>query len=88
MNSKHPESRNELFTNFNTSIHSHSGLRDALRDQPDYWTALMSAFLVACLLSALAMCSWQVEDWQNTRTTTTQSTVANQGFCVNGQHTF
>lgn len=89
MNTKHSDARSEFVTDFNTAVHSRSGLRDALRDQPDYCTALMSAFLVVCLLTALAMCSWQVEDWQNTRTASAQpAAVANVGFSVNGQHTF
>ncbi len=89
MNTKYTDSHTEFVTSFNPAIsHRPSSLRDITRDQPDYWTALMSAFLVACMLAALAICSWQVDDWKTSQASNVQPAVANHEFSVNGQHTF
>ena len=89
MNPKDTAARLPFLTNFAPADSRRpSSVRIISRDQPDYWTALMSAFLVVCMLAALAICSWQVEDWKNAQAVNAQPAVADHGFSVNGQRTF
>ena len=89
MNTKYTDSHIEFVTNFNAAVSRRpASFRVISRDQPDYWTALMSAFLVVCMLAALAICSWQIEDWKSAQTINAEPAVANQEFSVSGQHTF
>ena len=67
---------------------SHSLLRSACQDDRDYLTPVLSAFLVACMLVALAMCSVQVGDWKTSPAPGSPTTVAAGSFSVSGQHVF
>ncbi len=71
-----------------TSLSS-SRLREATLDKPDYWTALLSASLVGCMLMAMAICTWSVSDWNGTKSIDAQPAVATTCVpSVRQQHTF
>lgn len=58
------------------------------RDESDYLTPVLSAFLVVCMLVALTMCSLQVGHWKTAHAPSSQTTVAAGSFSVSGQHVF
>lgn len=89
MNTNHPTSQANSIAQFDPADSlSNSRLQAACRAEPDCWTAVLSAFLVACLLAALAICTLSVDGWQNTQPAAAQPVVSTDTFAVDGQHTF
>ena len=90
MNAKHAES-NRVFRDlpvagFSTAPARRSSLHDDCREQPDLIDALLRAFLVLCMIVTLVICAWHIGDWQNTRYTARQPSLAVKSCPVDRPH--
>ncbi len=80
--------RDQLLPDHPIASTGHASLHLACHESSDRLEVVLRFFLVLCMLTALLICGWHVNTWQNINAVAAQPAVAAGAFCVSSQHTF